>query len=89
MLISCGKQKMFGKRMQPARLTTSDEKHIVSHGLTQLRLARSHARTTRTRNETEANFPVGFSRSFFPPNLRYMIPARDPRQGFFLNQFEE
>ena len=35
------------------QLTTSDETHIVSHGLTQLRLARSHARTTRTRNQRD------------------------------------
>jgi hypothetical protein len=42
-------------------MTTSDAKDIVSHTLTQLRLARSHARTTRTRNETETNFPVGVS----------------------------
>ena len=28
------------------------------HTPTQLRLARSHARTTRTRNETETNFPI-------------------------------
>ena len=37
---------------------SSVEKHI-SHALTQLRLARSHARTTRTRNETETDFPIG------------------------------
>ena len=28
------------------------------HTPTQLLLARSHARTTRTRNETETNFPI-------------------------------
>ncbi len=28
------------------------------HTPTPLRLARSHARTTRTRNETETNFPI-------------------------------
>ena len=48
---------------------SSVEKHIP-HTLTQLRLARSHARTTRTRNETETDFPVGVSCRFFPHNLR-------------------
>ena len=37
---------------------TSVEKH-VPHTPTQLRLARSLARTTRTRNETETDFLVG------------------------------
>ena len=41
--------------------TPSDRRDIASRMLTQLRLARTHARTTRTRNETETNFPVGFS----------------------------
>ena len=36
---------------------SSVENHIP-HALTQLRLARSHARTTRTRNESEIDFPV-------------------------------
>ena len=48
---------------------SSVEKHIP-HAPTQLRLARSHARTTRTRNETETDFPVGVSCRFFPHNLR-------------------
>ncbi len=40
----------------------SVEEHL-SHALTQLRthVARTHARTTRTRNETETDFPIGFS----------------------------
>ena len=37
---------------------TSVEEACPPHALTQLRLARSHARTTRTRNETETNFPI-------------------------------
>ena len=41
--------------------TPSDRRDIASRMLTQLRLARTHARTTRTRNETETDFPVGFS----------------------------
>ena len=49
--------------------TSSVEKHIP-HAPTQLRLARSHARTTRTRNETETDFPVGVSCRLFPHNLR-------------------
>ena len=48
---------------------SSVENHIP-HALTQLRLARSHARTTRTRNETETDFPVGVSCRLFPHNLR-------------------
>ena len=48
---------------------SSVEKH-VPHLPTQLRPARSHARTTRTRNETETDFPVGVSCRFFPHNLR-------------------
>ena len=31
----------------------------LSHTPTQLRLARLFARTTRTRNETETDFPIG------------------------------
>ena len=38
---------------------SSVENHTPHAALTQLRLARSHARTTRTRNETETDFPVG------------------------------
>ena len=39
----------------------SVEEHL-SHAPTQLRThARTHARTTRTRNETETDFPIGFS----------------------------
>ena len=53
---------------------SSVENHIP-HAPTQLRLARSHARTTRTRNETETDFPVGVSCRFFPHNLRYIYPA--------------
>ena len=51
---------------------SSVENHIP-HALTQLRLARSHARTTRTRNETETDFPVGVSCRFFPHNLRSIL----------------
>ena len=46
---------------------------LLSHTLTQLRLARSLARTTRTRNETETDFPIGGQlRRLFPLNLRYI-----------------
>ena len=58
-----------GAAVNVAVRASSVEKHI-SHALTQLRLARSHARTTRTRNETETDFPVGVSCRFFPHNLR-------------------
>ena len=45
---------------------------LLSHTPTQLRLARSLARTTRTRNETETDFPIGGQlRRLFPLNLRY------------------
>ena len=45
---------------------------LLSHTPTQLRLARSLARTTRTRNETETNFPIGgLLRRLIPLNLRY------------------
>ena len=53
-----------------AVLATSVEEHTASRTPTPLRLARSHARTTRTRNETETDFPVGVSCRFFPHNLR-------------------
>ena len=43
-----------------------------SHTPTQLRLARSLARTTRTRNETETDFPIGgLLRRLIPLNLRH------------------
>ena len=46
-------------------------KTLLSHTPTQLRLARSLARTTRTRNETETDFPIGGQlRRLFPLNLR-------------------
>ena len=57
-------------------LATSVEEHTAPRTPMQLRLARSHARTTRTRNETETDFPVGLSRCFFPPNLRYSCPLK-------------
>ena len=34
-------------------------------------IARMHARTTRTRNETETDFPIGDSWRFFASNLQY------------------
>ncbi len=39
----------------------------VPYAPTQLRLARSLARTTRTRNETETDFPVGVDRIDYSP----------------------
>ena len=54
---------------------SSVENHIP-HALTQLRLARSHARTTRTRNETETDFPVGDPDGFFPPTSDIMQYGR-------------
>ena len=59
-----------GGAVNVAVRASSVEKHIP-HAPTQLRLARSHARTTRTRNETETDFPVGVSCRFFPHNLRF------------------
>ncbi len=44
-----------------AILVSSVGGSIVPHTPTQLRLARSLARTTRTRNETETDFPVGLT----------------------------
>ena len=58
-----------GAGVNVAVRASSVEKHIP-HAPTQLRLARSHARTTRTRNETETDFPVGVSCRLFPHNLR-------------------
>ena len=56
---------------------TSVEEACPPHALTQLRLARSHARTTRTRNETETDFPVGVIFQIIPPNLRFSyVPVR-------------
>ena len=44
---------------------------LLPHTPTQLRLARSLARTTRTRNQTDTDFPiVGQLRRLFPLNLR-------------------
>jgi len=45
----------------------SVEEACHPHALTQLRLARSHARTTRTRNETETDFPIGVDKSIISP----------------------
>ena len=46
---------------------------LPSRTPTQLRLARSLARTTRTRNETETDFPIGgLLRRLIPLNLRSM-----------------
>ena len=45
-----------GVELLPVR-ASSVEEHLP-HALTQLR---THARTTRTRNETETDFPIGFS----------------------------
>ena len=45
---------------------------LPSHTPTQLRLARSLARTTRTRNETETDFPIrGLLRRLIPLDLRF------------------
>ena len=46
---------------------------LPPHTPTQLRLARSLARTTRTRNETETDFPIGgLLRRLIPLNLPYL-----------------
>ena len=42
----------------------------VPYAPTQLR---THARTTRTRNETETDFPVGVTAVIIPPNLRSYV----------------
>ena len=54
-----------GVVLLPVR-ASSVEEHLPP-ALTQLR---THARTTRTRNETETDFPIGPSWRFFPPKLR-------------------
>ena len=51
-------------------IRASSVEEACLHALTQLR---THARTTRTRNETETDFPIGVSKNFFPPNLRCMF----------------
>jgi hypothetical protein len=51
----------------PGIRATSDEKHMPSHARTASH-ARTHARTTRTRNKTKTNFPVGDQLHWlFPP----------------------
>ena len=40
---------------------------LAPYAPTPLRLARPLARTTRTRNETETDFPIGDPGGFFPP----------------------
>ena len=57
---------------------------LLSRTPTQVRLARSLARTTRTRNETETNFPVRVSKAdYFPQPPIYPVGSqqganRDP-----------
>ena len=52
----------------------SQRSHTMSsHTPTQLRLACSLARTSRTRNQTGTDFPIGgFLRRLIPLNLRYI-----------------
>ena len=49
---------------------TSVELACPPHALTQLRLARSHARTTQTRNETETDFLMNSPESPIPRHTR-------------------
>ncbi len=55
------KLKSVPEEQQQAHMLPSETPALRRHSPhmpTQLRIARSHARTTRTRNETETNFPT-------------------------------
>ena len=49
---------------------------LAPYAPTPLRLARPLARTTRTRNETETDFPIGVSWRFIPPKLSLQLAER-------------
>ena len=58
-------------RLSILKLSVDKLSTLLSHTPSQLRLARSLARTTRARHKTETDFPIGgLLRRLFPFNLR-------------------
>ena len=72
MPIAANMKKYNPRRSSSSRSTSPQPslqrwKQCLTHAPTQLRLARSLARTARTRNESEIDFPVwGFSQNSLP-----------------------
>ena len=77
--VNNSKNHAHSNKNEKRNRTCNVDEHL-SHTPTQLRVARSLARTTRTRNETETSFPIGGELRwlFIPLNVRFNLPVTYP-----------